>query len=106
MWDLNLQFVAVPFSFSRENGRRTTSRKLPLKGFHLEHGFEKPLPRLMTEQALSCLIEVSCSSLQKMRVRGDGPPYIKVGRLVRYDPDSARAWLASRVTTSTSQKAA
>ena len=45
------------------------------------------------------------SSLQKERVRGDGPPFVKMGRLVRYRPDDVRAWIAARVVCSTSEAA-
>jgi predicted DNA-binding transcriptional regulator AlpA len=31
------------------------------------------------------------------RTRDQGPPYLKIGRLVRYRPSDVRAWLASRV---------
>lgn len=45
------------------------------------------------------------STLQKERVRGDGPPFVKIGRLVRYRPEDVRAWIAERVVTSTSAAA-
>jgi hypothetical protein len=45
------------------------------------------------------------SSIQKERVRGDGPPYVKIGRLVRYRPEDVREWVAARVVHSTSQQA-
>lgn len=45
------------------------------------------------------------SSLQKERVRGDGPPFVKMGRLVRYRPGDVRAWVAARIVHSTSEAA-
>jgi len=46
-------------------------------------------------------------TLEKMRVRGDGPPYMKLGaKSVRYRADDLREWMAARVVTSTSQKIA
>ena len=47
----------------------------------------------------------SPSTAQKERHRGDGPPYIKTGRLVRYDPAVVRAWLLSRTVNSTAEAA-
>lgn len=61
---------------------------------------------LWTEDDFADFAKISRSTIQKMRVRGDGCPYLKVGRLVRYKPDDVRAWLAARITTSTSQMAA
>lgn len=45
-------------------------------------------------------------SLARLRVRGDGPPFIKVGRSVRYDPRDVDEWLAKQKRTSTSQRGA
>ena len=47
----------------------------------------------------------SISTAQKERHRGDGPPYIKTGRLVRYDPTVVRAWLLSHTVTTTAEAA-
>jgi hypothetical protein len=38
----------------------------------------------------------------KLRVAGDGPPYVKVGRLVRYIPRAVDTWLSSQTRSSTS----
>ena len=45
------------------------------------------------------------SSVQKERVRGDGPPFLKLGRLVRYRPEDVRDWLARHLVHSTSEAA-
>ncbi len=42
------------------------------------------------------------STLRNMRWRGDGPPFVRVGRLCRYRLVDLDRWLASRVRTSTS----
>jgi len=44
--------------------------------------------------------------MANQRCRGDGPPFIKVGRLVRYDPDLTDKWLTERVRQSTSETSA
>ena len=44
----------------------------------------------------------AASTLEKMRVTGDGPPFLKVRRLVLYDRDDLDAWLSSKRRTSTS----
>ena len=42
------------------------------------------------------------STLEKLRVHGGGPIYIRVGRIVVYDPDDLDAWLAAHKRRSTS----
>ncbi len=44
----------------------------------------------------------SKSKLEKARVSGDGPVYIKIGRAVVYDVADLDEWLASNRRTSTS----
>lgn len=46
------------------------------------------------------------STLEKMRVTGDGPAFVKLGRAVRYRISDLDAYLAERVVSSTSQKVA
>lgn len=44
------------------------------------------------------------NTLEKRRVTGDGPPFVKLGRSVRYRVSDLEAYLAARVVASTSQK--
>jgi predicted DNA-binding transcriptional regulator AlpA len=49
-------------------------------------------------------LDSSDSTLAKMRLRGDGPPYSKLGaRLVRYNKGDLDAYLAARARNSTSE---
>jgi predicted DNA-binding transcriptional regulator AlpA len=43
------------------------------------------------------------STLEKKRVAGDGPPFIKLGRMIVYDTRDLDAWLAARRIRSTSE---
>lgn len=43
------------------------------------------------------------STLEKKRLTGDGPPFIKLGRVIVYDTRDLDAWLASRRAISTSE---
>ena len=48
-------------------------------------------------------VGLSASTLAKMRLRGDGPPFIKAGaKIVLYAVAELDAWLASRRRLSTS----
>ena len=60
----------------------------------------------VNEDEASKLVGVSVSSLHKMRMRGDGPPYAKVGQRVRYRPSDLAAFVASRIVRSTSEQVA
>jgi hypothetical protein len=63
------------------------------------NGLERPLtPRQMAD-----VLGVSLSFLAKARMRGDGPPYTKVGRLIRYFPSQAKPWLRLHQRWSTSE---
>jgi predicted DNA-binding transcriptional regulator AlpA len=60
------------------------------------------LDPLLTVAQVSEIIGRSVSTLEKDRLEGNGPPYVKMGRLVRYRPADVRAYLAERVRRSTS----
>lgn len=63
------------------------------------------MTELMDSEAAAARIGWHPGSMARARVRGDGPPYLKVGRSVRYDPRDIDAWLESRKRNSTSQAA-
>jgi hypothetical protein len=67
---------------------------------------EVTLKQLHTEEQEAARIGLAPKTLANQRSRGDGPPFLKVGRLVRYDPELTDAWLAERVRTSTSEVSA
>ena len=46
---------------------------------------------------------LAASTLEKLRVTGGGPAYLKLGRRVRYEAADLDAWKAARRTHSTSQ---
>ena len=66
----------------------------------------KPLPAvvLLTPKEAARLLKVSLSWLAKARMRGDGPPFIKVGRSIRYTETSLQQWMKSRQRLSTSER--
>jgi predicted DNA-binding transcriptional regulator AlpA len=61
--------------------------------------------RLRTPAAADYL-GYSESTLEKKRISGDGPPFIRLGRAIVYDTRDLDAWLASRRTTSTTERPA
>jgi excisionase family DNA binding protein len=62
------------------------------------------LPRLLSAKEAAELLNVSVSWLAKARMRGDGPPFIKVGRSVRYSEVALQQWMKSLQRLSTSER--
>jgi predicted DNA-binding transcriptional regulator AlpA len=48
-------------------------------------------------------LRLSSSWLAKARMRGDGPPYIQIGRAIRYSEVALIQWMKSRQRLSTSE---
>jgi predicted DNA-binding transcriptional regulator AlpA len=61
------------------------------------------LDRLLTPRDAAAFLRVSESWLAKARMRGDGPPYVKVGRSVRYPEGGLRQWMRAHMHLSTSE---
>ena len=61
--------------------------------------------RAMRTGAASAYLGLAASTMAKMRMRGDGPVYIKAGKVVLYDPADCDAWLDARRRQSTSEAA-
>ena len=59
---------------------------------------------LLTPKEVTKLFKVSLSWLAKARMRGDGPPYIRIGRSIRYSEAAVVQWMKSRQRLSTSEQ--
>jgi predicted DNA-binding transcriptional regulator AlpA len=59
--------------------------------------------RLLTPKEAANFLRLSVSWLAKARMRGDGPPYVKLGRAIRYRKGALVQWLRSRQRLSTSE---
>ena len=56
------------------------------------------LPRLLSVKQASSYTGLSESTLNNARWRGDGPPYIKLGRSVRYRAEDLLSYINARET--------
>jgi len=65
----------------------------------MEHGV------LKTDEAAE-RIGLSVSTLEKLRVYGGGPKFLRLGRAVRYRQTDLESWMAARVVGSTSEQVA
>jgi hypothetical protein len=70
--------------------RCQASAVVPLRG--------EIMVNLMTENEVSKRLNISVASLRRWRLTKRGPVYVKVGSLVRYQPEELEAWLASLPT--------
>lgn len=61
------------------------------------------LNELLNDTAVAKRLGVDPKTLQNWRCRGNGPPFVRVGRLVRYEPESIQQWIESQRRTSTSE---
>ncbi len=59
---------------------------------------------LLKEGEVASILCVSVRTLQALRLKGGGPPFVKIGRLVRYISGQLRAWVEDRIMRSTSDE--
>jgi predicted DNA-binding transcriptional regulator AlpA len=50
-------------------------------------------------------LRLSERTLERLRVAGSGPSFVKAGRAVRYRECDLETWIAARVVNSTSEEA-
>jgi len=65
-----------------------------------------PITALHNEKREAERLGFSQRTLQMWRLRGGGPPFIKIHSSVRYDPAQVDAWLAGQVRSHTAGGAA
>ena len=54
--------------------------------------------------AAPAIVLLTPKELAKARMRGDGPPYIRFGRAIRYGEAAPLQWMKSRQRLSTSER--
>ena len=62
-------------------------------------------PDIFNTPEAATFLRLSKPTLERLRLTGDGPPYCKLGKAVRYRKSDLDAWLASRLIRSTSEGA-
>ena len=60
--------------------------------------------RCLTPMEAADFLRLSSSWLAKARMRGDGPPYVKLGRSIRYSQTALLLWMRAHQRMSTSQQ--
>lgn len=67
----------------------------------------RPIPRdpdaLLFGAEMAYLLGLSVRTLESLRLRGGGPPYVKLGRAVRYNRRTGCEWAERQTRRSTSE---
>jgi predicted DNA-binding transcriptional regulator AlpA len=58
---------------------------------------------LLTQRDVAARLGLSERTIERLRLSGDGPRFVKATRSVRYRECDLEAWIASRVVASTSE---
>ncbi len=69
-------------------------------------GLSRRNPERLSNAEAAEYLGLKAATLNKWRVYGAGPPFLKVGRLIRYRKSDLDAYLAGRLVRSTAEAAA
>jgi predicted DNA-binding transcriptional regulator AlpA len=58
---------------------------------------------LLNQREAAAMLRLSERTLERMRLLGTGPRYVKASRLIRYRDEDLESWIAARTRTSTSE---
>jgi hypothetical protein len=61
------------------------------------------LSPLLTQREAASILSISVRSLERMRVTGLGPRFVKVGASVRYQQEALERWIAAQSRGSASE---
>jgi predicted DNA-binding transcriptional regulator AlpA len=89
-WDDSLRFVTI-----------MPSRSPPRRGLLLNG--RQMFPEFLDVAETANRLGVSASFLNKARLAGDGPRYLKIGKTVRYEWSTVLKWLEEQTRRSTSE---
>ena len=70
---------------------------------HASSGGDLPTRKLSVNEA-AAFLGLSASTLNKLRLSGDGPRYLKLGRRVLYDIRDLEVWASERRRNHTSEQ--
>ena len=59
---------------------------------------------LLTDEQLTAMLQLGPGTLAQWRFRQEGPPYTRVGRLIRYRWRDVQVWLSQNQVTAGSER--
>ncbi len=62
------------------------------------------MPELWTPQEFAAFAKITTDQASKLRLSGEGPPFIKLGRLVRYFPGQVSEWMKANAQQTTRER--
>ena len=62
------------------------------------------MPPILNQKQTAKLLTLSERTLERLRVTGTGPRFVRAGRSIRYREIDVETWVASRVVGSTSEQ--
>ena len=65
--------------------------------------FEIVMQPLLTQRQASKMLALSERTIERLRVSGLGPKFVRCGRSIRYRVADLETWIASRIVGSTSE---
>jgi len=60
---------------------------------------------LLTQREAAAVLRLSERTIERMRVQGNGPRFVRLNHSIRYRQQDLDAYVAARVVASTSEKA-
>jgi excisionase family DNA binding protein len=60
---------------------------------------------LLTQDECAEYLKLSVRTVERLRVSGTGPKFLRIRHSVRYRAEDVQTWLASRIVSSTSETA-
>jgi len=61
---------------------------------------------LLTQDEVADQLKLSVRTVERLRVSGTGPKFLRILRSIRYRPSDVEAWQTSRIVGSTSEEPA
>jgi predicted DNA-binding transcriptional regulator AlpA len=68
-------------------------RRLVVNRRETEEKMISQTDRLLTTKEVAIWLKLSYRSLENARQQGKGPPFVRIGRAIRYLEDEVRKWL-------------
>ncbi len=56
-------------------------------------------PNLLDTISVARMLGISPHQMYRMRAKGEGPPFVKIGGVYRYRPETVQQWLAEQEAT-------
>jgi excisionase family DNA binding protein len=70
------------------------------------HNRRSEMQPLLTQDECAEYLKLSVRTVERLRVSGAGPKFLRIRHSVRYRPADVEEWLASQVVSSTSEQIA